>query len=47
MPQKDRYLTHVCYYHWPDGRLPVEWGEQNTLAKAANTLLQILLMVKI
>uniref|UniRef100_A0A1I7V9N6 Protein-tyrosine phosphatase n=2 Tax=Loa loa TaxID=7209 RepID=A0A1I7V9N6_LOALO len=43
--QKDRYLTHVCYFRWPDGRLPLPWGQQNTLAKAANTLLQILLMV--
>uniref|UniRef100_A0A8R1XT59 Tyrosine specific protein phosphatases domain-containing protein n=1 Tax=Onchocerca volvulus TaxID=6282 RepID=A0A8R1XT59_ONCVO len=43
--QKDRFLTHVCYFRWPDGRLPLPWGKQNTLAKAANTLLEILLMV--
>lgn len=44
-PQKDRFLTHVCYFRWPDGRLPLPWGKNNTLAKAANNLLQILLMV--
>ncbi|KAM3720974.1 Receptor-type tyrosine-protein phosphatase gamma [Dirofilaria immitis] len=44
-PQNDRLLTHVCYFRWPDGRLPLPWGRQNTLAKAGNILLQILLMV--
>ncbi|CAG9530349.1 unnamed protein product [Cercopithifilaria johnstoni] len=44
-PQKDRFLTHVCYLRWPDGQLPLPWGKHNTLAKAANILLQILLMV--
>ncbi|KAK6107102.1 Protein-tyrosine phosphatase family protein [Brugia pahangi] len=43
--KNDRYLTHICYYRWPDGRLPLPWGRENTLAKAANTLLKLFLMV--
>ncbi|KAL3998827.1 Protein-tyrosine phosphatase family protein [Acanthocheilonema viteae] len=44
-PKKDRFLTHVCYFRWPDGQLPLPWGRYNTLAKAADILLQILVMV--
>uniref|UniRef100_A0A915PLZ7 U4/U6.U5 small nuclear ribonucleoprotein 27 kDa protein n=1 Tax=Setaria digitata TaxID=48799 RepID=A0A915PLZ7_9BILA len=44
-PEIDRTLTHVCYFRWPDGRVPQPCGKQTTLAQAANTLLQILLMV--
>ncbi|VDK78695.1 unnamed protein product [Litomosoides sigmodontis] len=43
--QRDRFLTHVCYFRWPDGRLPLPWGKNNTLTKAANALLEMLVMV--